>query len=93
MVTIEKTRGEPMWGTSTEKTSFSKLYPLFYGSREERNYTKGIKTIKTLAASGYIPAIFQLGQSYFDHLGVHRNYKVSFNYYSLAAEAEYSSAE
>jgi len=75
-----------MWGTEVEKAAFAKLLPLFYGSQEERNYAKGIKTIKKLAEVGYVPAICELGLAYFDHLGVRRNYQESFNCFMLAAQ-------
>lgn len=81
-----------MWGTETEKAAFAVLYPLFYGSQEERDYAKGIKPIKKLAEGGYVPAICELGLAYFDHLGVHRNYKESFKYYMIAAQEGYPSA-
>jgi hypothetical protein len=92
-ITMFKKRGEPMWGTEAEKVEFAKLYPLFYGSQEERDYAKGIKTIKNLAKGGYVPAIYELGWAYFDHLGVRRNYKESFKYYMIAAQEGYPSAE
>lgn len=82
-----------MWGTEGEKTEFARLYPLFYGSQEERDYAKGIKTIKKLADKGYVPAICELGMAYFDHLGVRRNYKESFKYDMMAARKGYPSAE
>jgi len=53
-----------MWGSEQEKRAFGLLYPLFYGSMEERNYAKAIKPIKKLAADGYVPAIFMLGLAY-----------------------------
>lgn len=82
-----------MWGTEAEKAMFAVLYPLFYGSQEERNYAKGIKTIKKLADGGYVPAICELAIAYYDHLGVNRNYKESFRYFMIAAREGYPSAE
>lgn len=82
-----------MWGTESEKAAFTKLFPLFYGSQEERDYAKGIKTIKKLAEVGYFPALCELGLAYFDHLGVRRNYNESFKYYLMAAQEDYPSAE
>ena len=82
-----------MWGSETEKKEFGALFPLFYGSREERNYGKGIKSVKKLAAGGYVPAVCQLGIAYFDHLGVHRNYSEAFRFYMEAALQDYPSAE
>ena len=90
---MSEKRGEPMWGSEAEKAAFAVLYPLFYGSQEERDYAKGIKPIKKLAEGGYVPAIFELGLAYFDHLGVRRNYKESFKYYMIAAQEGYPSAE
>lgn len=86
-------QGDPMWGTEAEKIEFARLYPLFYGSHEERNYAKGIKMIKKLADSGYVPAVCELGIAYFDHLGVRRNYNEAFNFYMMAAIEGYPSAE
>ena len=82
-----------MWGSETEQMTFAELYPLFYGSQEERNYAKGIKVIKKLADNGYIPAICELGIAYFDHLGVRRNYIESIKFYMAAAQGSYPSAE
>lgn len=82
-----------MWGSEAEKAAFAGLYPLFYGSQEERNYSKGIKKIKKLAQSGYTPAICALGIAYFDHQGVRKDYKMSFKYYRMAAREGYPSAE
>ena len=78
-----------MWGSETEKKEYGALFPLFYGSQEERNYAKGIKAIKKLAAGGYVPAICELGIAYYDHLGVHRNYSESFRFYMEAALRDY----
>ncbi len=82
-----------MWGVQAEKTEFARLYPLFYGTQDERNYAKGIKTIKKLADNGFVPAIGELGIAYFDHLGVRRNYNESFKFYMVAAEEGYPTAE
>jgi hypothetical protein len=82
-----------MWGSEAEKKQFAVLFPLFYGSQAERDYAKGIKIIKKLAANGYVPAICELGLAYFDHLGVRRNYKESFRYYGESALKGYPSAE
>ena len=82
-----------MWGTELEKSEFGKIYPLFYGRPDERNYTQGIKVVKSLARKGYVPAIYQLGLAYFDHLGVHRNYIEAFRMYLAAANEGYPSAE
>jgi len=82
-----------MWGTEAEKAMFANLYPLFYGSQEERDYAKGIKAIKKLAEGGYVPAICALGIAYYDHLGVRRNYKEAFKCYMRAAQEGYPSAE
>jgi len=90
---ILRNRGESMWGSETERAGFAELYPLFYGTQEERNYAKGIKKMKKLAECLYIPAICELGMAYFDHLGVRRDYKQSFKNYMLAAREGYPSAE
>lgn|GEM_PF-2006128 len=82
-----------MWGTVAEKKAFAALYPLFYGSSEERNYAKGINSIRKLAGYGYAPALCALGIAYFDHLGVRRDYAEAFNCYRRAAEQAYPSAE
>lgn len=82
-----------MWGTDSQKQEFGLLYPLFNGSQEKRNYAKGIQTVKRLAGDGYVPAICQLGQAYFDHLGVRRSYPEAFRLYLQAAQAGYPSAE
>lgn len=82
-----------MWGSEQEKKEFGILYPLFYGSQEERNYAKAIKVIKKLAGKGYVPAICALGIAYFDHLGVRRNYQEAFRLYMEAALKGYPSAE
>ncbi|NLE94965.1 MAG: sel1 repeat family protein [Dehalococcoidia bacterium] len=82
-----------MWGTEEEKRVFGELYPLFNGKSDERDYARGIKVIRRLAATGYVPAVFELGLAYFDHLGVHRDYKESFRLYLLAANEGYPSAE
>ena len=82
-----------MWGTEEEKKTFGELYPYFNGKQEERNHAKGIRGIVKPAANGYVPAIFQLGLAYFDHLGVHRNYKESFRLYLAVANEGYPSAE
>ncbi|MDK9712118.1 tetratricopeptide repeat protein [Acidaminobacter sp.] len=82
-----------MWGTEAERMAFAAVYPLFYGSSEERNYAKGIKTIKKLAENSYAPAFCALGIAYFDHMGVRRDYVESFNCYMSAAEQGYPSAE
>jgi len=88
-----KNRGGSMWGSEAERAAFAGSYPWFYGSQEERNYAKGIKKIKKLAECGYVPAICELGIAYFDYLGVRRDYKESFKYYMMAAQAGYPSAE
>jgi hypothetical protein len=75
-----------LWGTDQEKKVFGEIYRLFYGKQEERNYAKGIKVVKRLASNGYVPAVFQLGVAYFDHLGVHRNYNEAFRLYMEAAK-------
>ena len=82
-----------MWGTDAEKAKFAELYPYFYGKQDERNYAKGIKTIRSLAENGFVPAIFELGIAYFDHKGVRRDYKEAFRYDMMAAEKGYPSAE
>jgi hypothetical protein len=81
-----------LWGTDQEKKVFGEIYRLFYGKQEERNYAKGIKVVKRLASNGYVPAVFQLGVAYFDHLGVHRNYNEAFRLYMEAAKEGYPSA-
>lgn len=82
-----------MWGPETEKMEFAILYPLFYGTQEERSYEKGIKKIMKLADHGYVPAICELGNAFFDHLGVRRDYKEAFKFYTMAAQEGYPSAE
>lgn len=82
-----------MWGSESEKREFGMLYPFFNGSQEERSASKGILAIKRLAGNGYVPAILQLGQAYFDHLGVRRSYPEAFRLYLQAAQAGYPSAE
>ncbi|MEQ8237118.1 MAG: hypothetical protein ABRQ23_10085 [Syntrophomonadaceae bacterium] len=67
---MSKNRGASTWGSEAERAGFASLYPLFYGSQEERKYAKGIKKIKKLAECGYVPAICELGIANFDHLGV-----------------------
>lgn len=82
-----------MWGSVNEKQEFGLLYLYFYGTSEERNYGKAIKTIKKLAINGYIPAIFTLGfASEFGH-GIRKNDKMAFENYMRAAEEGYPSAE
>ena len=82
-----------MWGSDLEKREFGRLYPLFNGSQGERSPARGIQAVKRLAGNGYVPAIFQLGQAYFDHLGVRRSYPEAFRLYLQAAQAGYPSAE
>lgn len=82
-----------MWGSEADKARFGALYPLFEGPTAGRDHGRGIKTIQQLAGAGYVPAIFTLGMAYFDHRGVHRNYRESFRLYMIAAQADYPSAQ
>ncbi len=81
-----------MWGSEMDKAEFAALYPWFNGTQEERNLSQGIRQIKKMAASGYVPAVYQLGLAYMDHLGVRRDYSESFRLYMMAALDEYPSA-
>ncbi|MEQ8197401.1 MAG: hypothetical protein ABRQ27_05310 [Clostridiaceae bacterium] len=53
-----------MWGSEQERRELAMIFPLFYGSHDERNYIKVIEDIKRLADRGYVPALYELGIAY-----------------------------
>lgn len=82
-----------MWGSEADQRVFGELYPLWYGPESVRDRRKAVDGFRTLADKAYAPAVYALGQAYFDGEGVRRNYPESFALFGKAAEAGYPSAE
>ncbi len=86
-------KSKTMWGNEIQKQEFGKLWPLWYGDSDERNYRDAIKPLTKLSDLGYAPAQFVLGNAYLHADGVRRNYEKSYKYITASAEQGFPAAE
>ena len=83
-----------MWGSEIEKGEFAKLYPLFYGSQQERDYRKLFKESASLVKKGYAPAMCTVGGMYSNSgFNVRRDYRESFRLFMESALKGYPASE
>ena len=82
-----------MWGDAAQQRAFAEIYPLWYGTIDERNKHGAVQRLLPMADQGYAPAMFAVGWAYFTAEGVRRDYVKSFRWCMGAAEQGYPSAE
>ncbi len=82
-----------MWGDALQQRKFAAIYPLWYGTLDQRNKHRAVQLLLPLAEQGYAPAMYAIGWAYFTAEGVRRDYIKSFHYLKVAAEQGYPSSE
>ncbi len=82
-----------MWGDTSQQREFAIIYPLWYGTSNERNKHRAVQQLLPLANQGYAPAMYAVGWAYFTAEGVRHDYVKAFRYFKGAAEQGYPSAE
>jgi hypothetical protein len=82
-----------MWGTDQDKREFGLLYAAWAGPTAGRNRKAAVEAMRELAGRGYAPAIFTLGDAYYQGDPFRRDAAKALDHFKVAAAAEYPSAE
>jgi len=82
-----------MWGSDAEQREFGRLWTLWYGNGADRDRAAAIAEFRRLAAQGYAPAAFALGDALQAGESVPHDMIAAFALYQQAAEARYPPAE
>jgi TPR repeat protein len=72
---------------------FGRIWKYWYGDPNDRDYRKAVTMLRELAKTGYAPATYALGMTYYDGKGARRNYQEAFEQLLKSAEAGYPDAQ